>query len=71
MGESQSSEEVIFRSFLLWGCRQHAKHCMRDANAKLQTIAEECGFGDASQLSKIFKHHLGISVSQFRQEHRL
>lgn len=50
---------------------EHAKHCLRDNKAKLQTIAEDCGFGDASQLSKIFKHHLGISVSQFRQEHRL
>lgn len=50
---------------------EHAKHCMRDTNAKLQTIAEECGFGDSSQLSKIFKHHLGISVSQFRREHQL
>ena len=50
---------------------EHAKHCMRDTNTKLQTIAEECGFGDASQLSKIFKHNLGISVSQFRKEHRL
>jgi LacI family transcriptional regulator len=48
---------------------EQAKLRLRDRNAKLQTIADECGFGDASQLSKIFKHHLGISVSQFRQEH--
>ena len=47
---------------------EHVKYCLRDSNAKLQAIAEECGFGDASQLSKIFQHHLGISVSHFRKE---
>jgi LacI family transcriptional regulator len=50
---------------------EHAEHRLRDSSAKLQTIAEECGFEDASQLSKIFKHNLGISASQFRREHRL
>lgn len=49
---------------------EQAKHRLREGSAKLQVIAEECGFGDADQLSKIFKHHLGISVSQFRREHR-
>jgi LacI family transcriptional regulator len=50
---------------------EHAQHCLRDSDAKLQTIAEECGFENASQLTKIFKHHLGISVTDFRREHRL
>ncbi len=48
---------------------EHAKHRLIDSDAKLQTIAEECGFGDASQLNKGFKHDLGISISQFRSEH--
>lgn len=50
---------------------ERAKRYLRESGEKLQTIAGLCGFADAGQLSKIFKHHMGISVSQFRQEHRL
>ncbi len=50
---------------------EHAKHRLRENTAKLQTIAEECGFEDASQLGKTFKHHLGISVAEFRREHQM
>lgn len=50
---------------------ERARHLLREGREKLQTVAGQCGFADAGQLSKIFKHHLGISVSQFRQEHRL
>ena len=49
---------------------EHAKHRLNDGHLKLQAIAEECGMGDASHLSKSFKHNLGISIAQFRQEHR-
>ena len=49
---------------------EHAKHRLNEGNVKLQTIAEECGLGDASQLSKLFKHHLGVTIAQFRKEHQ-
>ena len=49
---------------------EHAKHRLNDGSVKLQTIAQECGLGDASQLSKLFKYYLGVSIAQFRQEHR-
>ncbi len=50
---------------------ERAMGYMREGGEKLQTIAELCGFENAGQLSKLFKHHLGISASQFRQENRL
>ena len=50
---------------------ERAMHLMREeGNEKLQTIAEWCGFECSDQLSKVFKHHLGFSVSQFRQQNR-
>jgi LacI family transcriptional regulator len=49
---------------------EHARHRLRDDKLKLQTVAEECGFEDASQLSKLFKHYLGFTIVEFRREHQ-
>ncbi|XHR27301.1 MAG: substrate-binding domain-containing protein [Chthoniobacteraceae bacterium] len=47
-----------------------AMHLIRTSGEKLQAIAAQCGFEDSSSLSKIFRYHMGISVSEFRRQNR-
>ena len=47
---------------------QRAMALLGEGNDKLQVIAEQCGLEDAGQLSKVFKHHFGLSVSRFREK---
>jgi LacI family transcriptional regulator len=44
---------------------------LRENTGKLQIISEESGFDGAENLSKAFKSYLGISVTEFRRQHRL
>jgi|SRR5699024_6190387 len=37
----------------------------------LEEIAERCGFNNGFYLSRVFKEHMGISPSQFRQQNKL
>lgn len=49
---------------------ERAKHLLRETDEKLQSIAEETGFGDAGALSKAFRVHLGVPPSSFRDLQR-
>jgi LacI family transcriptional regulator len=47
-----------------------ARRLLRETDEKLQSIATRCGYLEAAHLSKAFRQQVGISVTQYRQEHR-
>ena len=47
-----------------------AKNLLVVSNQKLEAIASKCGLHSASSLSKLFRGHMGMSPSEFRERSR-
>ncbi|MCI8417821.1 MAG: helix-turn-helix domain-containing protein [Lachnospiraceae bacterium] len=45
---------------------EHAKRLLRDTNLKVYEIAEQVGFSDTYYFSTVFKKHIGVSPSEYR-----
>jgi AraC-like DNA-binding protein len=46
---------------------QHACRLLESSNFTLDTIARQCGLGDAAHLSRAFRNRFGVSPGAFRQ----
>ena len=49
---------------------ERAKRLLRETDDKLFNIASQCGYQEATHLSKAFRQQIGISITKYRQEHR-
>lgn len=47
-----------------------ARRRMVESDTPLTQIAADCGFADQSHLTRVFKAHLGITPSEYRQNYR-
>lgn len=45
---------------------KHAKRLLRDTNLKVYEIAEQVGFSDTYYFSSVFKKHIGVAPSDYR-----
>ena len=45
---------------------KHAKRLLRDTNLKVYEIAEQVGFSDTYYFSSVFKKHVGVTPSEYR-----
>jgi transcriptional regulator GlxA family with amidase domain len=48
----------------------HAKALLRGTDLTVGEVARRVGIGDASNFSRLFEQHEGISPSKYRQKHR-
>ena len=46
-----------------------AKRMLRETNEKVHVISEACGFGDAVNLYRCFKRHVGLAPRSYRDNH--
>ncbi|MDB6168481.1 MAG: transcriptional regulator, AraC family [Verrucomicrobia bacterium] len=61
------STGYTFRDFLIQCRLEKAKELLRNSHLHIREIAEQVGYDDPFQFSKLFRNRLGMSPRQFRE----
>lgn len=59
------------KEYILSRRLDRSRHLLQTTNIPIRRIAASCGYSDATQFSRIFKKHTGISPKDFRRKNQL